>query len=284
MKRFCLIFTVVIISISIMASCNEKTNKAGSHQDSSTTSSTTTVTNVKEETVIVPADSTSLKCFVAYDDTKKGPRPVVLVVPEWWGLNDYTKSRARQLATLGYLAMVVDMYGNGRVAANPDEAKALAGGFYGNPKLGENRILAALAKAKTYPQADTTKTAAIGYCFGGSMVLNAAKMGSPFDGVVSFHGGLAGVTPAKNTIKSKILVCHGMADKFISPQEVASFRKQLDSVGATYTFKEYPDATHAFTNPESNENARKFNMPIAYNAEADKNSWNDMKAFFATLW
>jgi dienelactone hydrolase len=224
-----------------------------------------------------------MQCFIAYDNNKQGVRPVILIVPEWWGLNEYPKSRAKQLAEMGYFAVAVDLYGNGSVAANPDEAKRMAGGFYANPQLAASRLQAALAKAKTYAQADSTKTAAIGYCFGGSVVLNAAKLGAPFAGVVSFHGALAGVTPSKNTIKSEILVCHGAADKFISPQEVTTFKKQLDSVGAKYTFKEYPNATHAFTNPAATETGKKFNMPISYNPEADKNSWNDMKTFFERI-
>jgi dienelactone hydrolase len=224
-----------------------------------------------------------MECFVAYDESKTGPRPIVLILPEWWGLNDYPKMRARKLAELGYFAVAVDIFGNGKLAANPKEAMDLTGPLYKNPKLSTGRIEAALAKAKTYSQADSTKTASIGYCFGGTMVLNAAKLGAPFNAVVSFHGGLAGVTPKKNTIKAKILVCNGGADSFIPPQDVATFKKQLDSVGASYTFIEYPNATHAFTNPASDENAKKFKMPIAYNPEADKKSWNDMQDFFHSV-
>jgi dienelactone hydrolase len=141
-----------------------------------------------------------------------------------------------------------------------------------------------LDKAKSYSQADSSKTAAIGFCFGGSMVLNAAKLGAPLDGVVSFHGGLQGVPPAKNTVTSRILVLNGAADPYVPAQDITNFKKQLDSVGVPYTFKDYPGALHAFTNPEADELAKKFKMDVGYNAEADKNSWNDMKAFFADLW
>jgi dienelactone hydrolase len=272
---------LVLIFICGTISCTSSTANDGA---TTFVKNTVAMTDIKVENVTIPADTTNMQCFLAYDNNNKGKRPIVLILPEWWGLNDYPKIRAKQLAALGYFALAVDLYGNGSIGTTPDQAKALAGGFYSNPQLAASRIQAALNKAKTYEQADSTKTAAIGYCFGGSMVLNAAKLGTPLDAVVSFHGGLAGVTPAKNTIKSKILICHGMADKFISSQEVANFRKQLDSVGANYTFKEYPNATHAFTNPEANENAKKFNMPIAYNPEADKKSWNDMKTFFDTVW
>jgi dienelactone hydrolase len=243
----------------------------------------TSKSSIKEENVEYAADSVTLKGFVAYDENKQGKRPAVLVVHEWWGLNDYTRNRARQLAELGYIAMAVDMYGNGKTAANPDEAGKLAMPFYQDPQMAKKRMDAALAKIKEYPQTDENNIAAIGYCFGGGMVLNCAKLGEDLKGVVSFHGSLAGVPPDKNLLKAKILVCHGADDKFVSQKDVDQFKHQLDSVGADYTFKVYPNATHAFTNPDATKLGQQFNMPIAYNAEADKNSWNDMKEFFARI-
>lgn len=277
-------FSLAAMAVVLVMSCNDNSSRyAQTSPDSAAVGSRSASTGITTENVTVSADTTNMQCFIAYDAGKSGKRPIVLILPEWWGLNDYPKARARQLAELGYFAMAIDLYGNGRVGANPDQAKALAGPYYGNPQLSTSRILAALAKAKSYGEADSTKTAAIGYCFGGTMVLNAARLGAPLSAVVSFHGGLAGVTPKKNAIQSKILVCHGMADKFVSAGEVAAFKKQLDSVGAPFTFKEYPNATHAFTNPGSDENAAKFKMPIAYNPEADKKSWQDMQDFFATV-
>lgn len=273
------------LSIS-MLSCNSNTGNAGKETEQSKDSMQSQLSdsaNIKEEAVDYNSNGTALKGYVAYDASKQGKRPIVLVVPEWWGLTDYPRMRAKQLAQLGYLAMAVDMYGNGKVADNPEEAQKEATAFYKDPKMGKDRLEAALAKAKTYPQADTSQTAAIGYCFGGSMVLNAAKLGSDLDGVVSFHGGLEGVPARKDLLKAKILVCHGAADSFVPQSQVDAFRKSLDSIGATYTFKAYPDATHAFTNPEATRKGEQFKMPIKYNAAADSASWNDMKAFFATI-
>lgn len=262
-------------------------NNAGDNTNGNTTDTANTSTpSIKEENVTYNADTATLNGFVAYDENSTVKRPVVLVVHEWWGLNDYVRNRARQLAELGYLAMAVDMYGNGKTAANPQEAMTYAGPFYGNANLIRTRIEAALNKIKQYSQADTSNIAAIGYCFGGSVVLNAAKMGEPFKGVVSFHGGLApvpGVTANKDLLKAKVLVCHGGADKFVSAQEVNQFKKSMDSIGADYTFKVYDSATHAFTNPDATEAGKRFNLPIQYNAEADKASWEDMKAFFARI-
>ena len=238
---------------------------------------------IMEQNVTYRSGDVRMVGFVAYDSKFKGKRPVILIVHEWWGLNDYVKMRARKLAELGYLAMAVDMFGEGKVAKNPDEAKAYTGVFYSDPTLSKARFQAALDKIKEFDECDVHNIAAIGYCFGGSVVLNSAKLGVDLKAVVSFHGGLAGVPADKKLLKAKILVCHGGADKFISENDISTFKHQLDSIGADYSFKVYPNATHAFTNPESDENARKFGMPIAYNPEGDKASWEDMKAFFAKV-
>ena len=235
---------------------------------------------IKGEEVTYTLEGTSFKGYVAYKTKQKGKRPAIVVIPEWWGATEYAKMRARKLAELGYIAIAVDMYGNGKIAADPKEAMELAGPFYKDPQLGKSRIEAAINKLKEFPQANVNDIAAIGYCFGGSMVLNAAKMGVDLKSVVSFHGGLATVPATEGSTKARILVCHGGADKFITPADVTNFKSNLDSLKVPYTFIVYPGATHAFTNPMSTETGKKFNMPIEYNEAADKKSWNDMKAFF----
>jgi dienelactone hydrolase len=237
----------------------------------------------KEENITYSGDSISMNGYVVYDDSNKNKRPAVLVVPEWWGLNDYPKMRAKKLAELGYVAMAIDMYGDGKVADNPDSAKAFAGPLYMNPQKAKARIDAAIAKLKTYSVVDTANIAAIGYCFGGGMLLNTVRLGDELKGVVSFHGSLLGTPARKDLLKTKLLVCHGNADQFVTPKDVAAFKKQMDSIGADYKFIGYDSATHAFTNPHSTETGLKFKMPIAYNAKADSASWNDMKSFFSTL-
>lgn len=248
-----------------------------------TSNAKNSVSTMKEENVTYTVDGVTFDGFVTYDESIKGKRPAILVVHEWWGMNDYPKMRARELAKLGYIAMAVDMYGNGKIAANPKEAQDLATPFYQDPQLAKKRLDAAITKIKTYPQTDANNIAAIGYCFGGSVVLNSAKLGADLKGVVSFHGGLAGVPANKELLKAEILVCHGAADKFVSQKDVDTFKHQLDSIGFKYTFKVYANATHAFTNPDATKIGKEFNMPIEYNAEADKNSWNDMKLFFGKL-
>jgi dienelactone hydrolase len=238
---------------------------------------------LKEEVVTYISNGVSLKGFVVYDQSIQGKRPAILVVPEWWGLNDYAKNRARQLAELGYIAMAIDVYGDGITASNPQQAQELASPFYKNPQLAKSRLDAALSKVKEFKQTDSTNLAAIGYCFGGSVVLNSAKLGINLKGVVSFHGGLTGVPATKNLLKAQILVCHGANDKFVPEKDVADFKHSLDSIGAEYIFKVYPNATHAFTNPDATKTGKQFNMPIEYNEAADKASWIEMKNFLANI-
>jgi dienelactone hydrolase len=266
---------IAFVTTCFFCSCNN--NSTGNQKE------TAKPVAVKYENTEYGKDSTRLTGFVAYDSSTTAKLPVVLVIHEWWGLNDYVKSRVKQLAALGYLAIAVDMYGDGKMGNNPDEAGKLAMPFYTNPALAKSRFEAALTKIKTYSQADTTKIAAIGYCFGGAMVLNIARLGEGLNGVVSFHGNLAGLPADKNLLKAKVLVCHGANDEFVSASEVATFKKQMDSIGADYTFKQYAGATHAFSNPGATAMGLQFKIPIAYNAAADSTSWNDMKDFFGKI-
>jgi dienelactone hydrolase len=266
-----------VLIAGFFTACNNESKPA---EDASTTAP---VPSYKEEAVTYSGDSITMNGYVVYDDSNKNKRPAVLVVPEWWGLNDYPKVRARQLAELGYVAMAIDMYGDGKVADNPDSAKKFSGPLYMSPEKAKARIDAAIAKLKTYGIVDTANIAAIGYCFGGGMLLNTARLGDELKGVVSFHGSLLGTPARKDLLKTKLLVLHGNADQFVSPKDVAAFKKQMDSIGADYKFIGYDSATHAFTNPHSTETGLKFKMPIAYNGKADTASWNEMKSFFNTL-
>jgi len=275
--------SLVIIAIAILTSCNNNTSNSSASNTDSTVSETAKAPNIKEENITYSGDNTTMDGYVAYDANKEGKRPAVLVIHEWWGLNDYPKMRARKLAELGYIAMAIDLFGNGKTADNPDDAGKLSTLLYQNTQMAKARFEAALSKLKTYTQVDTSNIAAIGYCFGGGMALNMARLGEALKGVVSFHGNLVGTPPDKNLLKARILVCHGADDKLVQQPEVDQFKKQMDSVGADYTVKVYPNAGHAFTNPAATENGEKFNIPIKYNGAADSASWNDMKEFFGRI-
>lgn len=266
-----LMFAAVLFSGAV--ACNNETEKTTGVKEPL----------LKEENITYTGDNITMNGFVVYDENMQGTRPAILIVPEWWGLNDYAMMRARELAKLGYIAMAMDMYGNGKIADNPESAGATAGPFYQNPQMAKTRMESAIAKLKSYPQTDGSNIAAIGYCFGGAMVLNTARMGLDVKGVVSFHGNLLGTPLNKDLLKAKMLVCHGAADPFVPATEVATFKQQMDSVGIQYTFKEYADAVHAFTNPNATAMGEKFKIPIKYNAAADSASWKDMKDFFTSL-
>jgi dienelactone hydrolase len=238
--------------------------------------------SIKEEKLNYQIDGTEYFNYVYYNASNNEKRPAIIVVDEWWGLTDYGKKRARGLANLGYISMVVDMYGNEKNVKDPQNAGKLASVIYKEPSLAKKYIDTAIEHLKKYSQTDPSKIGAIGYCFGGFVVLNAAKLGSDLKGVVSFHGGLSGAKPNKEKMKAKILVCHGADDPFENPN-VENFKREMDEAGVDYTFIVYPGATHAFSNPKATDRGEKFNMPIRYNEAADKASWEEMKSFFESI-
>lgn len=240
---------------------------------------------VRGEAVDYKAGDTVLKGYIAWDDAVKGKRPGVLVVHEWWGHNEYARMRARMLAELGYTALALDMYGDGHQAHHPDDAGKFAGELRKNLALASQRFDAALAVLKKHPTVDPTRIAAIGYCFGGSIVLEMARRGEPLKGVVSFHGQLNTDQPARpGAIKARILVLTGADDPFVPPAQVDGFKKEMDAARANYRVIAYPGARHSFTSKEADANARNFNMPaMAYNADADRKSWSEMQVFFKEI-
>ena len=221
---------------------------------------------------------TTLKGYLAFDSAIEGKRPAVLVVHEWWGHNDYARKRAEMLAELGYVALAVDMYGDGKTADHPKDAGAFAGEVMKNIETGEARFDAALKFLTEQPQADGKKTAAIGYCFGGAIALHMARVGKDLDAVASFHGTLAPQTSAEEgKVKARVLVCHGADDSFIPQEQIDAFQREMNDAGVDYQFESYPGAVHGFTNPGATALGEKFGINLAYNAEADAKSWEALK-------
>jgi len=241
---------------------------------------TSAYARVVGKTVEYTADGTVMKGYLAYNDKIEGKRPGVLVVHEWWGLNDYARKRARMLAELGYTALALDMYGEGKQAKHPDDAGKFAMELMKNFDVAKARFMAGEDFLKKQPMVDPDRIAAIGYCFGGGVALNMARQGADLKGVVSFHGSLAAVKPAEpGAVKAKVLVLHGGDDKFSTPEQVEAFKQEMATAGVDYRFIVYPGAMHAFTNPDATANGKKFNIPLAYNKKADKESWAEMKKF-----
>lgn len=226
----------------------------------------------------------TFKGYLAFDENLEGKRPGVLVVHEWWGLNEYARKRAKMLAELGYVALAVDMYGDGKTAMHPDDAGKFSSELMKNFDVAKARFMAAMEFLMQQPTVDPAKTAAIGYCFGGGVVLNMARQGADLKGVASFHGSLTAVKPAQpGMVKAKVLVLHGADDKFIKPEQIDAFKKEMSDGAVDYQFISYSGAVHSFTSPDADALGKKFNMPIAYNADADKKSWDELKMFLKKI-
>ena len=240
--------------------------------------------SISEETVNYQIDGLTMRGFLCYDKNRQEKRPAVLVVHEWWGHNDYARERARMLAKLGYTALAVDMYGDGKQADHPEDAGKFSGEVMKNIASAEARFRAAMDLVKKHPSVDHTKIAAIGYCFGGGVVLHMARIGTDLDAVVSFHGSLGSMhTPEPGSVKAEILACHGADDPFVKPETITAFKKELDEAKATYSFIAYDGAVHSFTNPGSDAFGKKFNLPLSYNEAADNVSWESMQALFSRV-
>jgi dienelactone hydrolase len=238
---------------------------------------------VKGEEVTYQAGGVTLKGYLAYDTAQTGPRPGVLVVHEWWGHNDYARDRAKALAGLGYTALAVDMYGDGKQAKHPDDAKKFSGEVMGNMEEAKSRFVAAQSLLQQHATTDPTKTSAIGYCFGGGVVLHMARQGLDLDGVASFHGMLGSPTPATK-VGARLLVLHGDADPFVPPAQVEAFKKEMAAAGANLKFIAYPGAKHAFTVPGVDEKGKEFSLPLAYDKAAADASWAELKGFLAEIY
>ncbi len=224
---------------------------------------------VKTELITYKDGSAELEGFLAYDDAVKTPRPGVLVVHDWTGLQEYTKTRTTQLAELGYVAFAADIYGKGVRPTDPKECGVQAGTYKNDLPLLRRRVLLGLDELKKQPGVDAKKLGAIGYCFGGTSVLELARSGADVRGVVTFHGGLSTTLPAEaGKIKARLLICHGGADEYVN-KEVPAFKAEMEKAKADMKFVTYEGAQHGYTKPGP-----------AYQEKADKESWAAMKKFF----
>lgn len=218
-----------------------------------------------------------LKGYIAWDDSIKGKRPGIMVIHEWWGLNDYVKDRARMLAEMGYVAFAADMYGTGKVTTHAPDAKGWMQQITKNKDAWQQRAMTGLEQLQANELVDAGNVASIGYCFGGATVMQMAYAGADVKGVVSFHGALPPASPDQaKAVKTKVLVEHGEADGFIPAERITKFKGALDGANVDYTFNVHPGAKHGFTNPGAGE----FGLGgLAYDKTADEKSWASMQAF-----
>lgn len=235
---------------------------------------------IKGKEVVYKVGATVHKGYLVHDDAVTGKRPGVLVAHEWWGHNEHARNSARKLAQAGYVALALDMYGDGKQANHPDEAGKFSGEVRRNLPLMKSRFEAGMNLLRRQPRVDDRRLAAIGYCFGGSVVLQMAREGGDLRGVASFHGGLATEHPAQaGKVKARVLVLNGADDVMVPVEQIAAFRKEMENAKTDYKLVNYPGAKHSFTNPEADANGARFNLPLAYNAKADQESWAELQTF-----
>ena len=262
-----------LLGMLIVSGCAEKKEKE-MNEDSA----------IVTKHVTYNAGGTTLKGYLAYDSSIKGKMPGVIVVHEWWGMNGYAEHRAEMLAELGYVAFALDMYGEGKTADHPEDAQKFAMAVMSKMDTARLRFNAAIKILKEQPETDTSQIGAIGYCFGGGVVLRMALEGADLKGVVSFHGDLpTGPVKDPENVKARILVCNGAVDQFNPKEKVEEFEKNMKEAGIDSKVINYPDAMHSFTNPAADSLGKKFSIPIGYNKAADEKSWIDMQAFFCDV-
>lgn len=237
--------------------------------------------NILTQKIGYPVGDTTHQAYLAYDESVTTPVPGIVIVHEWWGLNDYMMRRAHMLAELGYVALALDMYGDGQIARDSDQAGTLMNGVLDNMQQGTEALQAGYRLLLDQLRVDNNRTAAVGYCFGGAMVLHMARIGLPLRAVVSFHGALGSFhSAAPGSIQPKMLVCHGEADSMVTMDDVAAYKDEMNAAQADYELLLLAQAKHGFTSPQADINAEKFDIDVGYQQQADEASWAAMQKLF----
>ena len=238
---------------------------------------------IKEEPVTYSDGEATMKGFLVYDDASQAKRPGLIMVHEWWGITQHMHNQAKKFAEQGYTVLISDMYGDAKTADNPKDAGALSSSVMKNPTVMEQRFKAAREQLAKQASVDPQKIGAVGYCFGGAVVVNMARAGADLAAVAGFHAslGLNTPAPAPGTVKAKVLILNGADDPFVKREQYDTVKKDFDAAKADYRVIEYPGAVHAFTNPEATELGKKFNLPLRYDAKADREAKAEAARFFA---
>ena len=254
-------------------------------QDNEFNNETVTVPDVRGEEISYQVGEVTLTGYLAYDTNKTEQRPGVLVVHEWWGHNEYTRTRADMLAKMGYTAFALDMYGDGKLATHPVDAQKFMMEVLNQADVAQQRFVAAYQLLQTHYTTLADKISAIGYCFGGAVVLQMARNGLDLKGVASFHGNLSTQAPAsEGVVSAKILVLHGADDPFVPAEQIETFKQEMNEAKVSYQFIAYSGAVHSFTNPGATAIGEKFSLPLAYNKEADEQSWAELDSFLEQVY
>lgn len=236
------------------------------------------------EEVAYSTESTKMAGYFAYDKASAERRPGILVVHEWWGQNDYVRKRTEMLAELGYVALAVDMYGDGATASHPEEAMGFTSKVMENMDESTARFKAAMETLAAHPMVQADKISAVGYCFGGSVALSMANAGLRLDGVAAFHSGVNLPIAPSDDVTARMLVQNGAADPMITATDAENFKNQMNDAGVELEYIAYPDVMHAYTNPDADAMGEKFELPLKYDADADAESWERLREFLKGLY
>lgn len=272
------LYTLLLLTIMTFAACGQPESQSESDEMSMNDS-----ISVVGEEVSYSAGDLTMNGYIAYDENMQGERPGILVVHEWWGHDEHARNSAEKLAELGYVALAVDMYGNGRMADHPEDAMQFSGEVMGNFDEAQMRFQAAIETLQNHSMVNTDQIGAIGYCFGGSVILAMTHAGVDLDGVVAFHAGLQLPVMPEEKVDTEILILNGADDPMVSNEDIENLTSMYDDLDISYNFVNYEGATHAYTNPAADSLGQEFGLPLAYDAEADEQSWERMKTFFDEL-
>ncbi len=279
------ITTTLLALLAVHALACSPAPQSTSPSDTSGESSAPTANQAPEvrgEAVGYEVGGVPLTGYLAWDANRSGKRPGIIVVHEWWGHNEYAQKRAEMLAEMGYTAFALDMYGDGKLAEHPADAQKFMTEVSDDMDTLVARFSAAREILEQNEHTDPEKIAAIGYCFGGAVVLHMARLGSDLDAVASFHGDLAARTEIEpGTVTARLLVAHGADDPFVPEEQLVAFEEEMENADVDLTFIAYPGAVHSFTNPGATEIGQTFDMPLAYDADADAKSWTELERFLA---
>lgn len=239
---------------------------------------------LQTETVDYTVNGETFTGYMAWNDSDQGKRPGVLVVHEWWGHNEFARDQAEKLAAAGYTAFALDMYGEGKVTDHPKEAQAFMKEATGDPDVLQARFAAAMEQLRGHSTVDDDLIAAQGYCFGGAVVLNMARMGMDLDGVVSYHGSLGSpITPEPGDITARIQVYTGGADQMVPAERVGSFVTSMQQAEADFSVTSFPGVLHSFMNPGADAIAEEHDMPVGYDKDAAERSWEGTMRFYEAI-
>jgi len=272
-----LIVLILTLPLAIISCKTESKDKAASKQ-TSTIQKEDPVSIVGEE-IAYETDSTLMRGYLAHNSAIDEKKPGIIVVHEWWGHDDFARKKAEKLAELGYVALAVDMYGQGKTANHPEEAMAFSSKVMKNFDTAKARFEAAVETLKADKNVDNNKISAIGFCFGGSVALSMANTGANLDAVAVFHSGLGLPVMPNENLKAKLLIQNGAEDMMITDEQISTFKSQLDDVNANYEYIAYEGVKHSFTNKKADSLGKKYNLPLAYDKEAAEKSWEKMTLF-----